>query len=312
MAEWIAEGLAVIDLKEDGLSYRTSGYVLTGAEPVLIETGSSQSFSDVEKELEMLGLKPSDLRHIIVTHVHLDHAGGAGLWMQKAPRAVLHCHPRAAQHMIDPSRLKQGALAVYGEQQLQQMYGEIYSTDATRVVAHPDGDVLEVNGRTLTFYDTPGHAKHHFCIMDDKTQGLFSGDTVGLRFRGEFTGWPMVYGMPTTSPSDFNPVVMRETLSRLESFSPSRIFHTHFGVTEPAEDAFQFCYHGLDLIDDLIAKLSDKPTFDEIHEQLQAMIREDAGAQGNTGGDFSGLALDLNLNAQGILVYLQKKAQGKL
>jgi glyoxylase-like metal-dependent hydrolase (beta-lactamase superfamily II) len=152
--------------------------------------------------------------------VHLDHAGGAGLLMRELPRATLVVHPRGARHMIQPTALYQGALAVYGQEEMDRSYGRLVGIEADRVTTTHDGMVLELAGRPLRFADTPGHARHHHCIWDAATRGWFTGDTFGLSYR-EFDddeGRPWIF--PTSTPVQFDPPALRASIERLVSFGP--------------------------------------------------------------------------------------------
>lgn len=293
-----------IELLEGGQPGRSSAYFIAGRQPILVETGSYRSLASLMQGLTELGVAPGDLRHIVVTHVHLDHAGGVGHLMAMAPHALVHCHPRAARHLIDPTRLVAGAKAVYGDA-LETMFGEPKPVPADRVVIHGDKSTLQTGDRTLIFYDTPGHAKHHLCVLDQVTQGLFSGDTVGIRYDPAYTGWPFVYGFPTTSPADFDPAVMLASLDRLQSLNPSRVYHTHFGVSSPAEEAFAFTRQGVWAIQAIMAKWQEIPDIETVQTQLRAVIQADLRRIGYP-VDMAPLEPDILLNSLGMLAYGQK------
>lgn len=299
------DGVFGIDLYEAGQPFRSCAYLIRDQEPALVETGSARSLPKLLEGLEALGVSPAHLRHLVVTHVHLDHAGAAGHLMQLASQALLHCHQRAARHLIDPSRLEQGARAVYGDR-LESLYGSLQPAPAARVIAQPDQSEVSLGHRRLIFYDSPGHAKHHTCIVDTHTRGLFSGDTVGIRYDPRFTGWDFVYGFPTTTPTDFDPGVMLETLSRLEALGLTRVYHTHYGVTAPAETAFAFSRRGVQAILALLAALPSTAGLDDIRRALEQAIRTDIARLGSPVPDLAPLALDLELNSQGIWGYWQK------
>ena len=308
----VGENLFVVDLFEGARPFRSSAYFIRGPEPTLIETGSSNGHTYLIDGLKELGYTPQDLKHIVVTHAHLDHAGGAGLMMQSAPDAVLHAHPRAARHLIDPSRLDAGTRAVYGNA-MDALYGPLLPVPSDRVVVQEDGSVLELgNGRNLTFYDTPGHAKHHMCVFDNVTRGIFSGDTVGIRYWPQRTGWDFFFGFPTTSPSDFDPDVMLASLDKLERLNPEVVYHTHFGPTRPAAQAFDFSRRGVYAIQNIIAGLKDDADPSLVEQQLLEHMKHEVAHLAHPVEDFSELGLDINLNAQGIIVYMQKKKAGKL
>ncbi|MCL4494840.1 MAG: MBL fold metallo-hydrolase [Firmicutes bacterium] len=300
-----------IDLFEEGRPFRSTAYVIKDSEIALIDTGSAKSHQVLLDGLAELKLRAEDIDHLIMTHVHLDHAGGAGQMMQKSTRALLHAHPLAAEHLIDPARLEQGVRRVYGEQ-TTALFGPLMPVDKNRVLSRDDGEVLRLGRRTLTFYHTPGHAKHHLCIGDDLGHAIFSGDMVGIRYHPGYTGWDFTYGFPTTSPGDFDPEVMLASLDRLQTLHPRRIFHTHFGVTEPADEAFDFCRRGVHYIQELIGRLPANVTYELIYQALSQIIAQDLQRLGHKVSNTDPLAVDMMLNSQGILVYIQKKEAGKL
>ncbi len=307
----ISNNLFGIDLFEEGRPGRSSAYFIRGLEPILVETGSARSHAALVEGLAELGARPSDLRHIVITHVHLDHAGGVGQMMEAAPEAILHCHPRAARHVIDPSRLEAGARAVYGEQ-MSSLFGPLKPVPQERVAVHEDETVLDTKDRELVFYDTPGHAKHHTCVVDTATRGLFSGDTVGIRYSKVYTGWDFDYGFPTTTPSDFDPDVMLATLDRLEALDVERVYHTHYGVTDPASEAFAFSRRGIRAIQGILPGLNPESPLSQVQQALERAVAEDLESIGHPVSNVSPVGMDIVLNSQGILVYLQKKAAGKL
>jgi len=310
--EPVGEDLVVIDLEEFGDRGRTGAYLLLGAEPTVIETGSAACHERLLAGLGEAGVKPEELCHVIVTHVHLDHAGGAGALMRLAPRALLHCHPRALPHLADPSRLWQGAATVYGER-LELLFGRPLPVPAERIVVHEDGSTLALPGRTLTFYDTPGHARHHLGIVDSLTGGLFSGDTVSIRYQPELTGFPVPYLFPTTTPIDFDPVAALNTLDRLEGLGLRAVYHTHFSVTRPATTALAASRAGIWAILALIEEgVGPDTPVAEVEARLQQVVLRDLQRLGIAEPRLDFMALDLHLNAQGIVVYLQRKARGKI
>ena len=149
----------------------------TDAAVAVIETGNNQSTARILDVLERRGRRLEEVTHVIVTHVHLDHAGGSGKLLQQLPAATLYVHPRGARHMMDPSRLEASARAVYGDEEYERMHGALVPVPADRVQIVQDGECLSVGRRELEFMDAPGHARHHFCVWDAASRGWFSGDT---------------------------------------------------------------------------------------------------------------------------------------
>lgn len=198
----------------------------------IIETGTVHSVPLILDTLEALGLAKEDVAYIMPTHVHLDHAGGAGALMEQCPNANLVIHPRGARHMIDPSKLIAGAVAVYGEHRFHELYGEIRPVQAERIIEAPDNFEVDFNGRVLRFLDTPGHARHHVCIYDRTSQGIFSGDTFGLCYR-ELDTPDGAFPLATTTPVQFDPDAMLVSIDRLMALEPESIYLTHFGRIRP-------------------------------------------------------------------------------
>jgi glyoxylase-like metal-dependent hydrolase (beta-lactamase superfamily II) len=194
----------------------------------LIEVGSNASVERILKVIESRGRSPDEVSHVIVTHVHLDHAGGSGELMARLPNAQFVVHPYGARHMIDPSRLEASARGVYGDKEFDAMYGTLKPIPTERVITMEDGGSLLVGGRPLSFMDSPGHARHHFCVWDEQTRGWFTGDTFGLSYR-EFDTASGAFIFPTTTPTQFDPEALIASIDRMMEKSPKNMYLTHFG-----------------------------------------------------------------------------------
>ena len=181
-------------------------YVLRGRDSAaIVETGTFQTVPRLLAALQQLGLDREAVSHVIVTHVHLDHAGGAGALMGVLPRATLVAHPRGARHLVDPAKLWAGTVGVYGEEATLALYGEPVPVPAERVVEAPDGFSLDLGARRLRFLDAPGHAKHHFVVLDEATRGFFTGDSFGLSYRETDGGPNGPFFFISTTPVQFDP-----------------------------------------------------------------------------------------------------------
>jgi glyoxylase-like metal-dependent hydrolase (beta-lactamase superfamily II) len=223
-------GVHEIDTRLGGWEQVTAGYLVEGPAPVLVETGSQSSVPVVLSALAALGLGPDDLAGVVVTHVHLDHAGGAGDVARAFPRATVYVHPRGARHLADPSRLVASAATVYGDA-LDSLYGRLEPTEAGRVRALEDGERIDVGGgRHLTAVHSPGHAKHHLALHDNFSGALFVGDAVGVRLPG---AGPL---RPATPPADFDLAQALDSLHRFRRRSPTAIALAHYGVVPSAPD----------------------------------------------------------------------------
>jgi glyoxylase-like metal-dependent hydrolase (beta-lactamase superfamily II) len=229
VAKLIAEGVHEIDTLLGGWERVTSGYLVDGDEPVLVETGSQSSVPALLAALDDLGVAPDALAHVVVTHIHLDHAGGVGDVARAFPRATVHVHEKGARHLVDPTRLVDSAAMVYGDL-LDSLYGRLTPTEADRVHVLEDGEELRVGpDRVLTTIDSPGHAKHHLGLHDSVSGLLFVGDAVGVRLPDA--------GIlrPATPPPDFD---LDQALTSIQKFAarrPTGIALAHYGLVPEAD-----------------------------------------------------------------------------
>ena len=210
--------------------------VVESGRVAFVDTGSNDSLANALAALERIGLDAGAVDYVILTHIHLDHAGGAGSMMAAFPNAKLVVHPRGARHMSEPSQLIAGVTAVYGDAYVRRVYGEIIPVPFERIIEAKDGSTISLAGRELLCLDTPGHARHHICIVDRKTGGIFSGDLFGLSYREhDVDGRPFIF--PTTTPTQFEPDAMHTSIDRLLSFQPGAIYLTHYGqVVDVGDD----------------------------------------------------------------------------
>jgi len=206
----------------------------TDSAVALIEVGNNDSADRIIHVLESRGRSVDEVSHVIVTHVHLDHAGGAGELMQRLPNARLVAHPRAARHLIDPSRLEASARAVYGDEEFDAQHGTLIPVPEERVIIKDDGDSLSVGERPLLFMDSPGHARHHFCIWDEMTHGWFTGDTFGISYR-DLDSENGYFIFPTTTPVQFDPPALIASIDRMMEKSPRNMYLTHFGRVQDVD-----------------------------------------------------------------------------
>jgi glyoxylase-like metal-dependent hydrolase (beta-lactamase superfamily II) len=200
----------------------------------LIEVGNNDSADRIIHVLESRGRNVDEVSHVIVTHVHLDHAGGAGELMQRLPNARLVAHPRAARHLIDPSRLEASARAVYGDEEFDAQHGTLKPVPQERVIIMDDGDSLSIGDRPLLFMDSPGHARHHFCVWDEATSGWFTGDTFGISYR-DLDSADGHFIFPTTTPVQFDPPALIASIDRMMEKSPHNMYLTHFGRVQDVD-----------------------------------------------------------------------------
>jgi glyoxylase-like metal-dependent hydrolase (beta-lactamase superfamily II) len=246
---------------------------------------------------------------LILTHVHLDHAGGAGLLMQQLPHARLVVHPRGAPHMVDPTRLIAGATEVYGQTQIEHSYGPILPVSPDRVVIADDGHRVDLAGRSLLCIDTPGHARHHLCVWDARSRAWFTGDTFGLSYR-ELDSDRGAFIVPTSSPVQFDPEPLKQSIARLLAVAPQAMFLTHYGRVEAVARL------GADLVEQIDAMVHIGHQCDARPDRhrclvaaLTALYLERAQAHGCRLDDAAVtqvLAMDIELNAQGLACWLDR------
>ena len=294
-ADYLRPGLAAIHL------------IVQDGHVAIVDTGTNQSVPSVLAELKRLGLDRHHVDYVIVTHVHLDHAGAAGALLQNCPNARLVAHPKGARHMIDPAKLVAGSIAVYGREHFLALYGEIVPAPEDRVIEAADGFELDFHGRTLRFLDTPGHARHHFCIHDSLSNSLFTGDTFGISYREfDVDGRPFLF--PTTTPVQFEPDALHASVDRLVATGAEAAFLTHYsriaGLAELAP-----ALHAL--IDEFVALTQAAPgegaaRHDGLRQAVQDTLMRRLRAHGCTLDDAvcqELLANDVALNTQGMLVW---------
>ena len=305
----LGQGLYAIDTGFHRDHFDAAYLVVERGRAAFVDTGTNFSVPRLLQALQSLELPLSAVDWVIPTHVHLDHAGGVGLLMQTLPEARLLVHPRGARHMIDPSALYQGALAVYGQAEMDRAYGQLRSVAAERVVSSSDGMTVELAGRPLTLLDTPGHARHHHCIWDETTRGWFTGDTFGLSYR-EFDTAQGAWIMPTSTPVQFEPDALADSVHRLMARAPQAMYLTHYGRVQGVDRLAQTLLGLLDATVRTAQALRDHPQRHEALEQalleIYAQDLQRHGAPHSREEIQRLLGLDIDLNAQGIAVWLDK------
>lgn len=283
--------------------------VQDGGEAAFVETGTAPSLPRMRAALEEEGLRPEQVRYVIITHVHLDHAGGASALMAAFPEATLLAHPRAARHAIDPSRLVASATAVYGAERFGELYGTIEPIDADRVRSLDDGEVLPLGGRELAFLHTRGHANHHFVVHDREAGGVFTGDSFGIAYPALQTDGRFVF--PSTSPTDFDPVAARQSLRRVVDTGARRVWLTHFGERRDVAEMAAELDGQLEAYEALLERamaVEDDALDAFCEEQVRALF--DALFARHPGADTAAqralVELDVDLNAQGVAVAVRR------
>lgn len=299
-------GITVIDTDFVRPGFDASFLMVENGRAAFIETGPNSAVPHLLAALEAHGLERDAVDYVIPTHVHLDHAGGAGLLMQQLPRAKFVVHPRGARHMIDPAALMEGARAAFGAEVADRDYGELVPVAEERVITTTDGMVIELAGRPLLFADTPGHARHHHCIWDEASRGWFTGDTFGIVY-------PELapYIVPATAPVGFDQEALHESVARLLAKRPEFMYLTHYGAVRDAEKlAVQFLAQ-IDAMAAAALSLANEPgRHDKIKRAFGDIYIAELRRSGATQSEKylrDILAIDIDLNAKGLGTWLDRK-----
>ncbi len=307
----VRHGIHLVDTGFQRPNFDAAYLIVEHARAAVIDCGTNHSQPRLLAALGAAGLSAGDVDWVILTHVHLDHAGGAGELMAQLPNAKLVVHPRGARHMIDPSKLWAGAMAVYGQEEMQRSYGSLKPVPAGRVVEAPDGHAVNLAGRILRCLDTPGHARHHNAIRDESSGCIFSGDVFGLSYR-EFDTQQGAFIIPTTSPVQFAPVVLHASIRRLVALRPPAIYLTHFGPVSEVQRLGEDLHQTIDAMVALARRHArDEHRHANLAEALARLYVDRAHAHGcrQSSDDIRRLlAIDIELNAQGLEVWLDRMA----
>lgn len=315
-AEDLGHGVHAIDTGFHRARFDAAYLLVEGGRAAFIDSGPNAGLPRLLGLLDVLGLPRDAVDHVIPTHVHLDHAGGVGALMRELPAATLRVHPRGLRHLVDPSQLYAGALAVYGQAEMDRSYGQLVPVPAERVRATEDGGSILLAGRTLQVAHTRGHARHHHCLWDERTRGWFSGDTFGMSYR-EFDTAAGAWILPTTTPVQFEPEVLVQTVGRLLARRPRWMYLTHYGRVGGSEDEVQrLGAQLLEVMQALVALgrgVQHEPDPTARHAALVrgqfAIYAERLQRHGSALAPEALrtlLAIDLELNAQGMAVWLDR------
>ena len=282
--------------------------ILENGRVAFVDSGCNDSIPNALRALDELRVSVDSVDYVMLSHIHLDHAGGAGTMMKLFPNARLVVHPRGAWHMAKPARLMESVATVYGIEETRRLYGEVLPVDSSRIIEAKHETSIDLAGRKLLCLDTPGHAKHHIAIVDSKSGHIFSGDTFGLSYPELDTdGRQFIF--PTTTPVQFEPQAMHAAIEMLMSYRPQAIYLTHFGqICDVAAKALDL--HRM--IDAHVAiALREKNVGAERHARIRAgldeLLLEETKRFGCRLADTDVLTVfdaDLELNTQGLVVWL--------
>jgi glyoxylase-like metal-dependent hydrolase (beta-lactamase superfamily II) len=303
-----APGIHSIDTIMCGREKATSAYLVEADEPALVETGPTTSMAAVIEGLAALGIGSDDLAHIVVTHIHLDHAGGAGALAPHFPKATVWVHERGAPHLADPAKLVASAARIYGEETLRSMFGPVEPIPRERLRSLTDGDTIPLGNRSIEAMYTPGHASHHVCLLDDATQSIFVGDALGVFL-------PDVRILrPATPPPEFDMELAVQSIGRVVERNPSRLLFSHFG---PADDVTELCRVAVQRIEGWAEIVEQALTETEevvdvvriLKERTAAEMADSSGLTPREVQDRLEVLSSYEMNALGLMRYLKKRKE---
>ena len=307
--ESIGHGIRVIDTGFHRPRFDAAYLIVERGRAAFVDTGTNFALPRLLAALAAAGVARDAVDYVIPTHVHLDHAGGAGLVLQQLPNARLVVHPRGARHLVDPTRLIRSATGVYGAAEVERSYGALVPVPAARVLTTRDRMTVELAGRPLLVLDTPGHAMHHHCIWDAASRAFFTGDTFGLSYRDFDTG-AGAWIMPTSTPVQFQPEALRASIERMLAFAPSHMLLTHYGQVGDVQRLGALLLGQLaEMVELALAVPQGSARHAALLRGLEAIYLKRLRAHGVTLSDArigELLALDLELNAQGIAIWLHR------
>jgi glyoxylase-like metal-dependent hydrolase (beta-lactamase superfamily II) len=307
-------GIFAVDTEYMRPMQDASHLIVEGGRAAFVDTGSNDSVPLLLDALQQRDLDPADVDFVFLTHVHLDHAGGAGLLMQHLPNAHCVVHPRGAPHMIDPAKLIKGTEGVYGVERTREMYGEIRPIDADRVVVASDDSWIKLNGREMQTLFTEGHARHHYCLNDPSSRGVFTGDNFGVSYReldtvsGEF-----IY--PTSTPASFDPLEAHKSVDRIMACNPEQVYLTHYSRVRNLDRLAADMHAGIDDYAQMALDLRDENNRGHalqlaMHDYLSERVLEH-GFKGDADAIRSIIEVDVTLNSAGLVSWLNRLDKGR-
>ncbi len=306
----LSDGIIAIDTEYARPLQDASHLIDAGGKAAFVDTGTNDSVPLLLDALEQQGLGAADVDYVFLTHIHLDHAGGAGLLMRELPSARCVIHPRGVRHMIDPTKLIVGTEAVYGRERTREIYGDILPIDEQRIDVADDGQWFELNGRGMQSIFTEGHAKHHYVLNDPVSKGVFTGDSFGVSYRETDTANGAII-FPTSTPIDFDPDEAHKSIERIMACKPEQVYLTHYSKVD---DLQRLAADMHDCIDDYVAMaLVNEQASDRQAALRQAMFEymcerlEAHGFKGDRDAIKSIMQIDVELNAQGLDVWLNRR-----
>jgi len=303
------DGIVAIDTEYSRLLHDASHLIVENGRAAYVDTGVNSSVPLLLDALVQQDLDVADVDYVVLTHVHLDHAGGAGRLMQQLPNAKCVVHLYGARHMVDPTKLMAGTEAVYGKAETERLYGRVEPIDEKRIVIPEDEQWFALNGRPLQTINTEGHARHHHVLNDPQSKGVFSGDSFGISYREHDTvNGEIVF--PTSTPVQFDPVEAHKAVDRIMACDPEQVYLTHYSRVQNLDRLAEQMHDGIDAY---VRMAREHEHDDNRSAALRASLLDyyeqrlsEHGYPGDRDSIQSVLGVDVDLNAQGLEVWLHR------
>lgn len=307
------DGIAAVDAEYVQPGHAAIHIIEQDGRAAFVDTGTHHSVPYALTALDALGIARDAVDYIFLTHVHLDHAGGAGRLLQALPNARVLVHPRGAPHMIDPAKLIAGSIVVYGKERFHDLYGDIVPIPRGKLVNVADGDRVRLGSRQFELIHTPGHALHHYCIVDSANASIFTGDTFGLSYR-HFDTARGAFVIPTSTPTQFDPEQLLASIDRLLAYAPQSMYLTHYSrVTNipPLAAVLKLQIREIVAHARSHAAAANRDALVREHMlQLWLRLLREHGCTLGIARQTELLQGDLDLNVQGIAVWLDREKKG--
>ncbi len=304
------DGITAVDTEYIRPGLAASHIIQQGGAAAFVDVGTNYSVPHLLAALQELSIRPQEVEYVFITHVHLDHAGGAGLLLQSLPAATLVAHPRGAPHLTDPAKLIAASKSVYGEDLYRELYGELVPVAASRLISSQDAQEFSLHGRALQLLHTPGHALHHYCLVDLAHHNLFTGDTFGLSYR-ELDTAQGAFAVPTTTPSQFDPAQLIASIDRLMATQPRAAYLMHYSrVTGLPAIAASLKAQIPEIAAMALRHAAAADPYAAIYADMRALWIRLATGHGLAEPAASVdeyLSKDLDLNTQGLISWLQRQ-----
>jgi glyoxylase-like metal-dependent hydrolase (beta-lactamase superfamily II) len=298
----VVEKIYLIDNKLYSIPKWGSVYLINEERKALIDPGPTTSANTVLEGIRKAGVRPEDIDYLIATHIHLDHAGGAGVLVRNMPRARVVVHHKGAKHLANPAKLVSSVMAAMGEEMMRKC-GEVVPVEEERIKPVREGDSIEMGDKqVLRFIEAPGHASHELCIHESRNNGLFSGDAIGVSVADNEVL------IPVTPPPSFDLEVYLQTLRRLKTLKASAIYYAHFGVSNKVAEDLKLAMDKLKSWADIVVKALDEDGFDSAAKKLRAQLYLELEPVRKAGSLYKYLTSGIvALNVAGYIKYYQNK-----